>query len=366
MPRYHNHCPLCRTPTLSEVPFQEQHVYQCTNCEGFWFEDEELNTAISDFHADIDSHCHVSHLGDHMGQGERECRNCHVPMEHHHLLADYSVEIDRCSRCDGVWVDHDEVEQVLRSPQIINAMQALNQRVSWRSWLFQFLTQMPVEYNVKSHRRPYVTYGLIVICTLIYLLGLSSDEAETSILLTFAVQTESLGTLPMFWQMLSYQFLHGGLLHLLGNMYCLWIIGDNIEDALGHRAYLGLYLIAGVVAAITELLWHATTVGGPMWLVGASGSIAALFGLYLMWFRFSSLTFMFIVYQKKLSPLWFFIIWSGINLLGMLQGGTEVAYAAHLGGFAFGLMGGYLLRPRIERDNPLLRLLNAPEARLRR
>ncbi|MFN3581535.1 MAG: rhomboid family intramembrane serine protease, partial [Pseudomonas sp.] len=163
-----------------------------------------------------------------------------------------------------------------------------------------------------------------------------------------------------------YQFLHGSTLHLLGNMYCLWIIGDNIEDALGHRAYLALYLVAGVVAAIAELLWVYLTGNWSMLLVGASGSIAALFGLYLMWFRFSSLTFMFIVYQKKLAPQWFFLIWSGLNLFGMLQGEAGVAYAAHLGGFAFGLLAGYLLRPRVERDNPLVRLLNAPEARLRR
>lgn len=366
MPRYQNQCPLCRTPSLREVPFQEQHVYQCTGCEGFWFEDGELNNAISDFHPEIDEHCHVSHLGDHMGQSGRQCRNCHIPMEHHHLLADYNVEIDRCGRCDGVWVDHDEVEQVLHSPQIISAMQALNQRVSWRSWLFQFLTQMPVEYNVKSHRKPYVTYALIVICTLVYLLGLGSEATENGIMLTFALQSEMVGSLPMFWQLITYQFLHGGLLHLLGNMYCLWIIGDNIEDALGHRAYLALYLVAGGVAAMAELLWQGMTGGGPILLVGASGSIAALFGLYLVWFRFSSLTFMFIVYQKKLAPHGFFLIWSGLNLLGMLQGEAGVAYAAHLGGFAFGLLAGYLLRERVERANPLVRLLNAPVAQLRR
>ena len=67
--------------------------------------------------------------------------------------------------------------------------------------------------------------------------------------------------------------------------------------------------------------------------VGASGAIAGLFGMYLMWFRHASLTFMFIIYQKKLSAVWFFVIWLGINIYGMIAAPDGIDYGAHIGGF---------------------------------
>lgn len=366
MPRLRTRCPHCLTRTLTEVPFQDQHVFQCTTCQGLWFEDGELNDLISRFDPDIQEHCHASHLGKRLGTGQRQCRHCDIAMEHHHLLADYTVEIDRCSGCDGVWIDHAEVDQVLHSPRIIEAMKNLNKGICWRSWLFQFLTQMPVEYNVASHRTPWVTYSMIVLCSLVFVLGLANPGAEQWLLNTYAVQTDTMGTPSMLLQLLSYQFLHGGWLHLIGNMYFLWIIGDNIEDVLGHWRFLALYLLAGAVAALAELAWFHLLGGQRLLLVGASGSIAALFGLYLIWFRYSSLTFMILVFQKKLAPHWYFLIWCGLNLFGMLSGQGGVAFMAHLAGFAFGLLVGRKLKTRIERDNPLVRLLNAPEARLRR
>ncbi|AQZ93609.1 rhomboid family intramembrane serine protease [Halopseudomonas phragmitis] len=366
MPLRKAHCPCCLTRTLYEVPFQSGRVFQCRSCEGMWFEDRQLNQAISDTHPDIDQHCHVSHLGEHLGASQRVCWHCQAPMEHYHLLPDYQVEIDRCASCDGVWLDHDEVDQVMHSPKLKDAMQMLNATLNWRSWLFEFMTRMPVEFNIKTRRTPWVTYSLIGLCALVFLLGQSSAQMEVVLMLLLGVQSDLVGQPPMLWQLLSYQFVHGGWMHLLGNMYFLWIIGDNIEDVLGPWRYLGLYLLGGVIAALAELLVTSWLGGRDLLLVGASGSIATLFGLYLIWFRYSSLSFMFVVWQKKLAPHWFFLIWSGMNIFGMMVGETNVAYAAHLGGFAFGLLAGLALQDRVEAANPLVRMLNAPEARLRR
>lgn len=85
-----------------------------------------------------------------------------------------------------------------------------------------------------------------------------------------------------------------------------------------------------------------------------------------MWFRHASLTFMIVVYQKKLAPHWYFLIWSGINIFGMFTSQGGVAWAAHLGGFGFGLLLGYVLRDHVMRRNPLIAMLNQPEAQIRR
>ncbi|WP_292274477.1 rhomboid family intramembrane serine protease [Marinobacter sp.] len=228
-----------------------------------------------------------------------------------------------CPDCDGVWLDKHEIDQVMHSPKLKQALTDLNKKVSWQSWLFQFLTAMPAEYNVSPQRTPWITRTLVVLCSLVFGASLLSPEANEWIFMNLALNSDTQSPAHFALQLLTYQFVHGGLMHLFGNMYFLWIIG-------------------------------------------ASGAIAALFGLYLMWFRHASLTFMFIVYQKKLAPHWYFLIWSLINLVGMFSGQGGVAWAAHLGGFALGLLLGYLLKDYVLRKNPLIAMLNQPEAMVRR
>lgn len=358
-------CPACGTPTLRFVRGGDSRIADCSSCHGLWLEDGALNDAISSEHDHVDDYSHEVNLGQRLRTSDRQCRRCRVPMEHYQLLSNYRVEIDCCPSCDGVWLDHDEVAQVMHSPLLKDALADLNKKVSWKSWLFQFFTAMPVEYNVQPQKVPFVTWTLIALCTVIFLGNLNGPESEHWILVNLGLNSDAPDPLQIVLQLLTYQFVHGGLMHLLGNMYFLWIIGDNLEDALGHWAFLGLYLLSGMMAALAELLLFDSS-QGPLLLVGASGSIAALFGLYLMWFRHASLTFMIVVYQKKLAPHWYFLIWSGINIFGMFTSQGGVAWAAHLGGFGFGLLLGYVLRDHVMRRNPLIAMLNQPEAQIRR
>ncbi|WP_278802903.1 rhomboid family intramembrane serine protease [Marinobacter nauticus] len=364
MPRNrYRQCPVCNTASLDSS--SHPSIFDCRLCHGLWFEDGALNQAIAEHHDGVDQYDHEQHLGPALRTSDRLCRRCRVPMTHYQLLAHYTTEIDCCPGCDGVWLDKHEVDQVMQSPQLKQALKDLNQKVSWKSWLFQFLTAMPVEYNVKPHRTPWVTRTLVFLCALVFGVGALSPEANEWIFVNLGLNSDTQSPSHFVLQLLSYQFVHGGLIHLVGNMYFLWIIGDNLEDALGHGAFLALYLFAGIMAALAELLLFDAS-QGPLLLVGASGSIAALFGLYLMWFRHASLTFMIIVYQKKLAPHWYFLIWSLINLFGMFTAQGGVAWAAHLGGFGLGLLLGYLLRDYVLRKNPLIAMLNQPEAAINR
>jgi len=101
-------------------------------------------------------------------------------------------------------------------------------------------------------------------------------------------------------------------------------------------------------------------------MVGASGAISALFAMYLLWFRHASLTFMFIIYQKKLTPQTFFILWIALNLIGMAIGNEGTAYMAHLAGFAAGLLFGLSLKNYVMKKNPILAMLSSKEVKIQR
>ncbi len=147
-------------------------------------------------------------------------------------------------------------------------------------------------------------------------------------------------------------FLHGGWLHLIGNMWFLWVFGDNVEDALGHLRYLFFYLGCGVVAALSQGI-IAPTSQVPM--IGASGAIAGVLGAYLVWFpwaRVKTLLFLVVFFTIVEIPapiflgLWFVVqFFSGTLAIGSASAsGGGVAFFAHIGGFLAGVFAAVILR----------------------
>jgi membrane associated rhomboid family serine protease len=134
-------------------------------------------------------------------------------------------------------------------------------------------------------------------------------------------------------------FLHGSLLHLGSNMLYLWIFGNNVEDRLGRLRYLLFYLAAGIVATLAHVLTGPNDLTP---LVGASGAIAGVMGAYLVWFpwvRIRSLVLVFLVPV----PAWFLL--GAWFLAQFLLPQSGVAWAAHAGGFAFGMLAGWVIGP---------------------
>jgi membrane associated rhomboid family serine protease len=136
-------------------------------------------------------------------------------------------------------------------------------------------------------------------------------------------------------------FLHGGWLHIAGNMLFLWVFGNNVEDRLGRLVFVGFYLLGGIAAMLLQLAFGA---GSTLPTLGASGAIAAVLGAYLVLFpraRVTTLVIFFFITWIQLPAAvvlvgWFVLqIFSGVGQLGTdVSGG--VAYWAHIGGFAFG------------------------------
>jgi membrane associated rhomboid family serine protease len=145
-------------------------------------------------------------------------------------------------------------------------------------------------------------------------------------------------------------FMHGGLVHLAGNMLYLWIFGNNVEDTLGHTRYLVFYLLSGIAAALAQTLVGPSSVV-PM--VGASGAISGVLGAYLVLFPGARVTtliilgfFFRLVQIPAMVVLGFWIVLQVLNGLGSFGSSGGVAFFAHIGGFVAGMGLLYVLRPR--------------------
>ncbi len=203
---------------------------------------------------------------------------------------------------------------------------------------------LPIRDHNPSEKTPVITITLIAINILVFL-GFYFQLSDRELAWFYA----QWGLVPDFvsqgyrpYTFVTSLFLHGGILHLLGNMLFLWIFGDNLESDLGHGRYLLFYLICGVGAALAHVI---TAPFSPVPTVGASGAIAGVMGGYLLLYpraRVDVVLFV-IVYLRIFSiPAW---IWLGIwFLLQLIHSGSMdpaeggVAYWAHIGGFILGFL----------------------------
>lgn len=225
---------------------------------------------------------------------------------------------------------------------------------------------IPLRDSLRSRRFPVVNLGLIGLSGFVFVKELSLSQAELSRLFAaYAVNpaevawalrhlsSEPATAWGALRTLITATFLHGGWLHLGGNMLYLWVFGDNVEDSLGHLRYLALYIAAGAVgfAAHSLLVAPATT---PT--LGASGAIAGVLGAYIVLFpenRVLTLIALGVFFQLVEVPAFvFLIVWFGMQLLSgvasLSEPGTAntVAWWAHVGGFATGIVLGIIFRQR--------------------
>lgn len=220
---------------------------------------------------------------------------------------------------------------------------------------------IPIRDEIKTHRTPIVNYALVVINVLVFLwMFLNSGNLESIYYEYALIPSNFLNGIDLgdVKDVFTSMFMHGGWMHLIGNMLYLWIFGDNIEDRLGHIGYLIFYLAGGIAAALLQTLISPSS---QIPMVGASGAIAGVLGAYLVMYPNSRVyTFIPIGFyaRVRLMPavvvlgMWFILqLISGVGSLGALdQGGT--AYFAHIGGFIFGLIVGWMFKRRGREPQP--------------
>ncbi|MFC1908264.1 rhomboid family intramembrane serine protease [Chloroflexota bacterium] len=215
-----------------------------------------------------------------------------------------------------------------------------------------------------TRRRPIINLAIIGLCTAVFVYELIMGTSNRIILfyqfglipaeLAQGVNFDSLVTpagtfdinslIPNWVTMFTSMFLHADWMHFGSNILYLWVFGDNIEDRFGHFRYLLFYLAAGIAASGLQIMFNT---GSEIPTVGASGAIAGVLGAYLLLFPYSrvrtAVIFFFISFIRipaiYLLGLWFLLQFiSGIGSLGLSSQGGGVAYWAHIGGFAFGII----------------------------
>lgn len=211
---------------------------------------------------------------------------------------------------------------------------------------------IPLRDDIPSRTFPIMMYVLMAACgaTFYYTVTLPSMAAIEQVIATYSVvpalftghAAPSPAALPV--RLVTSLFLHGGVMHLLGNMLFLWVFGDNVEDAMGHGSFVAFYLVSGVVANLAHILANPLSTAPT---IGASGAIAGVLGAYLVLYpraRVLLLVWWLIFIRFLWVPALFFLpVWVFLQIvLGLesravpQEGG--VAWWAHIGGFVSGMI----------------------------
>jgi membrane associated rhomboid family serine protease len=201
---------------------------------------------------------------------------------------------------------------------------------------------LPIRTSVRPYRTPYANYALIIVNIFIFLISYWPHQVRIGphiVQEPLRAWAEGLmlhPSRPYLWQFVSYAFLHGSLIHIIGNMYFLYFFGNSVNDKLGHIGYLCFYLGGGVFAGLGHSLLHTNPV------LGASGAVAAVTGAYVVLFPQSVITVLywfFFIGTMEFSALYFIILklifWD--NILEPKFSLDAVAYDAHLAGYGFGI-----------------------------
>ncbi len=217
---------------------------------------------------------------------------------------------------------------------------------------------IPLRDVIPSRTTPYITVTIIVLNTIAWFFELSMGERQLTEFLYFYGVVPAAFSWPT---LITSMFLHGSWSHVIGNMWYLWIFGDNVEDRLGHGRFIVFYLLCGMAAAIGQIVMDPSS---ELPTIGASGAIAGVMGAYFVLYPQSRvltlIPWIFIQIVEipaiVLLGFWFlmqFLSAGAIAVTANTHGGG-VAFAAHVAGFVVGMVGVFVFRkPQVDRWDPI-------------
>ena len=223
---------------------------------------------------------------------------------------------------------------------------------------------IPLKDDNPTSSRPIITYFIIGLCTVIFLAQISSQSYKSgelfysyglipSVLMGHNQLPMDLYAVPAFITIFSSMFMHGGFMHLIGNMLYMWIFADNIEDNLGVTKFIIFYLLCGIGAAMTQVLMDTHS---QIPMIGASGAIGGVLGAYLINHPKAKvlvlIPFGFFSQLLKIKALYVLGFWF---ILQFISSGGGVAYAAHIGGFVSGMILILFFNKKTKRKNKVLK-----------
>jgi membrane associated rhomboid family serine protease/Zn-finger nucleic acid-binding protein len=309
------------------------------------------------------------------GRSGKVCPHCRQTMQLVRMPPEYGgLELDVCRHCQAIWFDPSEYEQVPHGVPVarrvdqlpvdprareaaammdLKTVQARQEAAeeheadtgaiaAWK-WI-PGLFGMPVEINQPTmHTRPWITWGLGAVLAAVFLLTMSSLESAV----------KSWGFLPQAWSrhagltVLTSFFLHGGLLHLAGNLYFFLVFGDNVEDHLGKFKFVLLLIFSHLAGMV---LHGVLDPRGDLPLVGASAGISGVIAFYAIAFPRTRLGLLFFLFfWLRLPAIAMLLLYAGLQVLGALtqiEGFGSVSNLGHLGGLVIGVLAALIWRSR--------------------
>ncbi len=349
-------CPKCGGRT---APFDLENVEVdlCFDCMGMWFDAGELSRAAG---LRFNARATGESLAGATRTGHR-CPRCAVPLYEREIDEGSGILVDQCPNCSGLFLDRDEFSQTRSYYRALGVREKERPQQRERperptyygveadedstgTILFQLFTGLPIEVNVPTRTFPFVTIALLLLNTAILVMAMAGGLGRW--VTDYGMVPDDILHGRRLYTFLTSMFLHGGIAHLVGNMYFLYVVGDNVEDRLGHWKFLGFYLLCGLIADLAHVIGHPNSM---IPTVGASGAISGVMGAYVVLFpgsRFVIRIFWFFWYHVKIPmPAWvYFGFWIAFQVVCAALDLPGIAWWAHLGGFACGVAVGLTLR----------------------
>ena len=343
-------CPKCGVPTERRTG-HDGLIWSCPQC---WGASSMIFTLRKTIPRDVVNSLWNAAKSGHYPQN-RPCPACSHRMAEVPVGGD-SFSIDICPACAFVWFDSGEYQLLPRQPKedhskgemlspelaqryALHKVEHIRQRARREkaspdeAWKYiPALLGVPVEFDCEPVRcLPVVTWALLAVVSFVSLLGFAG-----------ILTSSEWGLIPAHWSrlggltFLTSFFLHGGLGHLLGNLYFLFMFGDNVEDFLGRARFLALLVASTLAGGIFYILAHE---GSMTPCIGASGGISGILAYYALRFPKHRIGFLFFFCKWFRFPvIGYLAFWVIMQLIGAVSGAGRVAYMAHIGGLLTGVV----------------------------
>ena len=368
-------CPACSNK-LESAKYKKNIIDFCPACEGIWFDKGELQDTLD--HLMSTSEVNYQTAGEALSKPTaykknehpiRKCPRCSKDMKTFNYSYDSNVFIDKCPACKGIWTDKDEIRQIAKynkgNPKVDAMGKAIaiahkkhieykieNERLAddfgrdGRFSIFKLavmrlsLLPIPLRDENPISIKPIATLALIIFNVIIFLSQLFFvQEPEVYVKLIGLVPANAFHADRLF-AFVSSMFVHANIIHLIGNMYFLWLFGDNIEDEWGSVGFLFFYLICGIAGSLMFIgIYPALTVP----CVGASGAISGIMGAYIMLHPHAIVRIFWLGRVRGVSAFGYLLYWilfqSLFGLIEIFSGiSSYIGYWAHFGGFFCGAL----------------------------
>jgi len=347
-------CPKCLNYKMEKIQKGKIIIDKCPYCHGYWFDANEIDYTI-----DLENKkfkrkgLTILNLGDFLGNSKWLCPRCNRKFDIYDMHKETNIPIEVCGKCSGIFLERKYFEEVISLPKIENTREYIEDDKSLKTWLFNVISGLPYEFNVKPDKFPIVTLSLIILNVFIFFVSIASGKYEI-IVRNWALTYNDIFSFHGFITLFTSQFLHGGIFHLFSNMYFLYILGDNIEEIFGRYNFLAFYLICGVFSGFVQAL---ASHGEMYYGLGASGAISGVMAAYVIFFRNAKLSMMLYFYQIKFKAYIWILIWIGNNLLGIILKTKGVGWYSHLSGLGIGIIISFFFYEKVIQKSPYLKYL---------